>query len=135
MTQANDRDHDRLATQVRDRRLQLGLSRAGLAERAGISKGTCLRVEEGQPIRDTSYAKIDAALEWAPGSCAAIRAGGDPTPATGQTPAVKPVRLIKEEDIGDAVMIMAVKNSDLSAAEIRAMRDGVIEELKQRGLL
>ncbi|MFI5985085.1 helix-turn-helix domain-containing protein [Streptomyces sp. NPDC051555] len=135
MTHANDRDHDRLATQVRARRLELGLSRAGLAERAGISKGTCHRVEEGQPIRDTSYAKIDAALEWAPGSCAAIRAGGDPAPAVGQAPLVEPVRLIREEDIGDAVMIMAVKNSDLSAAEIRAMRDGVIGELKQRGLL
>ncbi|MEW1803232.1 helix-turn-helix domain-containing protein [Streptomyces virginiae] len=135
MTHANDPDHDQLAARVRARRLELGLSRAALSERAGISKGTCHRVEEGQPIRDTSYAKIDAALDWAPGSCAAIRDGGDPTPSLEQAPAVESVRLIREEDIGDAVMIMAVKNSDLSAAEIRAMRDGVIEELKQRGLL
>lgn len=135
MTQTDDRDHDRLAVQVRARRTELGLSRAALAERAGVSKGTCHRLEEGQPIRDINYAKIDTALEWAPGSCAAVRDGGHPTPAGGQVPAVESVRPIKEEDIGDAVMIMAVKNSDLSAAEIRAMRDGVIEELKQRGLL
>ncbi|MFB6805439.1 helix-turn-helix domain-containing protein [Streptomyces sp. NPDC056387] len=135
MTQTDDRDHERLATQVRARRVELGFSQAAMAERAGISKGTCRRIEEGQPIRDTNYVKVDGALGWAPGSCAAIRDGGDPTPASGEAPAVEPFRLIREEDIGDAVMIMAVKNSELSAAEIRAMRDGVIEELKQRGLL
>ncbi|MER6488780.1 helix-turn-helix transcriptional regulator [Streptomyces virginiae] len=135
MTQANDRDHNRLASQVRARRLELGLSRAALAEHAGISKGTCHRVEEGQPIRDTSYAKIDAALGWAPGSCAAIRDGGHPAPNLGEGGLSVVEVSLSEEGIGDAFMIVAVKNSDLPAAKIRAMKDELIEELKQRGML
>ncbi|WP_405941593.1 helix-turn-helix domain-containing protein [Streptomyces sp. NBC_00207] len=135
MTQANDRDHDRLATQVRARRAELGLSRAALAERAGVSKGTCHRLEEGQPIRDINYAKIDAALGWAPGSCASIRDGGAPTPALGAEGLSLVKVPIDEEGIGDAFMIIAVKGSDLPASKIRAMRDDLIEELKQRGML
>lgn len=135
MTQSNDHDHERLATRVRARRVELGLSLAALAERAGVSKGTARRVEEGQPIRDTNYAKIDASLGWAPGSCVATRDGGIPAPDLGGEGLKVIKEPIDEEGIGDAFMIVAVKNSDLPAAAIRSMKDQLIEELKQRGML
>lgn len=135
MTQATDRDHERLARQVRARRLELGLSLAALADRAGLSKGTCQRAEEGRPIRDVNYAKLDAALGWAPGSCAAIRDGGHAEPAIEGEKVVTHKVPITEDGVGDAFMIIAVKNTELPADRIRAMKDELIEELRQRGLL
>jgi hypothetical protein len=71
-------DLPRLATLVKQRRLGLRLARKAAADAAGVSKDTWRRVEEGEPVREMSYAKIEPILKWTPGSCLAILAGGEP---------------------------------------------------------
>ncbi|MFE4333997.1 hypothetical protein ACFRQM_32650 [Streptomyces sp. NPDC056831] len=72
------RDLDRLASRVKVRRLELYPSRLTAAGAVGISKDTWRRVEEGLDARELTYAKIDRALGWAPGSCVVVADGGEP---------------------------------------------------------
>ncbi|MFI9154559.1 hypothetical protein [Streptomyces sp. NPDC053367] len=72
------RDLDRLAKYVKAHRLELYSSRDAAAAASGVTKDTWQRVEEGRPARDSSYAKIDKALRWAPGSCVDIAEGKEP---------------------------------------------------------
>ncbi|MFF3643437.1 helix-turn-helix domain-containing protein [Streptomyces sp. NPDC002564] len=72
------RDLRRLAARVRAHRQELYPSRLAAATAAGISKDTWQRVEEGEPVRGTTYAKVDSALQWATGSSVAVTEGGEP---------------------------------------------------------
>lgn len=72
------RDLDRLAKHVKAHRLELYTSRDAAAAAAGMTKDTWQRVEEGRPVRESSYAKVDRALGWATGSCVSIAEGGEP---------------------------------------------------------
>ncbi|MFD9602031.1 hypothetical protein [Streptomyces sp. NPDC059970] len=72
------RDLDRLASRVKARRLELYPSRLTAAGAVGISKDTWRRVEEGLDARELTYAKIDRALGWTPGSCVVVADGGEP---------------------------------------------------------
>lgn len=71
---------NRLASSVRVRRGELGLSVDEAARRGSISAVTWTRVERGQPVRNVSYRGIERALGWSLGSADAIMEGGDPTP-------------------------------------------------------
>lgn len=54
-------------------------SRDAAAAAAGVTRNTWKRVEEGQDVRESTYAKVDRALGWATGSCATVAEGGEPT--------------------------------------------------------
>lgn len=58
--------------------MELYPSRLAAAQAAGISKDTWQRVEEGDEVRPSTYAKIDRALGWATGGCTSIAEGGEP---------------------------------------------------------
>ncbi|TBL29073.1 XRE family transcriptional regulator [Verrucosispora sp. SN26_14.1] len=77
---------ERLAQKIKKRRLEdLGLSVSAAARAAGIDRATWTSAEKGD--RDTqphNWAGIERALNWRPGSIAAILEGGHPTPATGE---------------------------------------------------
>lgn len=75
---ASPQDLPRLAAHTKQRRLGLHLARLAAAKAADVSKDTWQRVEEGKPVREMNYAKIEPVLGWAPGSCLAILAGGEP---------------------------------------------------------
>lgn len=96
------RDLDRLAKLVKAHRLELYPSRLAAAAAAGISKDTWKRVEEGEDVREGTYAKIDKALGWTTGSCAAITEGGQPALAATSSsrqpagPAIHPKQLDAE---------------------------------------
>ncbi|MBQ1163696.1 hypothetical protein KBZ21_37495, partial [Streptomyces sp. A73] len=45
-----------------------------------MSKDTWLKIERGETGRAGSYAKVESALHWAPGSCQDILDGGKPVP-------------------------------------------------------
>lgn len=79
------RDPQRLGDRVKSHRLQLYSSRDAAAAAAGITKDTWQRVEEGRPVRESTYVKIDKALGWAVGSCALVGDGGEPMLA-GESP-------------------------------------------------
>ncbi|WP_424860473.1 response regulator [Streptomyces sp. MMS24-I29] len=65
-------------TGVKAHRLELYPSRLAAAAAVGISKDTWRRVEEGLDVRESTYARIDRALGWTPGSCAVVAGGGEP---------------------------------------------------------
>lgn len=69
----------RLGQLVRQRREQLGFyTVVDAARHAGISRETWTSVERGDPAKPVTYRKIEAALEWAAGSVAAVLADGEP---------------------------------------------------------
>ncbi|MGW6872874.1 helix-turn-helix domain-containing protein [Streptomyces xanthophaeus] len=131
-----ERDYGRLARVAKARRMELGFSLDALAEQAGTSRDTYRRIEAGRAVRDLTYAQVESALAWSPGSCASVLGGGEPTlasDATGPTPGAGGA--ITEEDISGSILIATAKSAELSADQIRSIRDRVIEDLKQRGLL
>lgn len=133
------RDLDRLARVATQRRHELGLARNKAAAEIGISKDTWKRLERGEPIREINYGKIDGALGWAIGSCVAVAEGGDPIPieASGDDAVIAhvPVEGLQGE-VQDAVAVAAVVTTpDLTAREIKALSDQIVEELRKRGIL
>lgn len=127
-----EHDYDRLARAAKTRRMELGLSLDALAEQAGTSRDTYRRIEASRTVRDLTYAQAESALGWAPGSCVAILRGGEPT-LVGDAPTHG--RVITEDDLSGSILIATAKSADLSPDQIRSIRDRVIEDLKQRGLL
>lgn len=70
-----------------ERRRQLGLSQSRAASLARASRTSWVAWEKGTATpEDYSYVKIERALEWAPGSVAAVLAGGEPTPLVAAVP-------------------------------------------------
>ncbi|MGA4864173.1 hypothetical protein ACPB9J_16150 [Streptomyces lavendulocolor] len=139
---SDPRDLDRLARAVKTRRLELYPSRLLAAKSAGVSKDTWAKVEEGRPVRDVSYGKVDLALGWAVGSCLLIAEGGDPIPvrhveteAGVHAVANIPQKLLPADVrhiVSDSVMATA---PGLSGGKIKKISDQVIEELRKRGIL
>lgn len=85
---AGETPQQRLSRMVKERRLELRLSVRAAAGRAGIDRGTWMALEEGsRKTQDSSYAGIQAALEWPAGHIIKIlsepeaREGAGPTDA------------------------------------------------------
>lgn len=70
----------KLAEEVRARREWLRMTIEEAAAAGGISDNTWGRVEKAGNVRGLTYAGIDRALRWAPGSCRAILNGQPPEP-------------------------------------------------------
>jgi hypothetical protein len=134
-------DLERLAVLVQKRRTELRLGIEPAAKLGGISKDTWKRVEAGQKVWDRSYAGIDAALQWATGSCLRVLAGDDPIisePIPGAED-VKVSDVPKSElarAVGDAVQIAAIATKgSLTGDEIAELNRRVLEELHERGVI
>jgi transcriptional regulator with XRE-family HTH domain len=69
-----------LATIIRSRREQRGLSTRRAAALAGVSKGAWAGWENGAVPYHQHRRGIEAALQWRPGSVQAVLQGGEPTP-------------------------------------------------------
>lgn len=136
------RDLERLAKAVKARRLEMHPSRLAAAKAAGVSKDTWQRVEEAREVREVSYAKVDAALGWASGSCIAVAEGGEPVPVEyveggGGTAMVSQVPATwLEGELQEAIQSSAMMTTpNLTVREIRNLSDQVVEELRKRGIL
>lgn len=134
-------DLGRLAHAVKGRRFALGLARTRAAELAGISKDTWKRVEEGAPVREMNYAKVDQALGWAVGSCVSIKAGGSPT-VVEQSKADPAVTLADVSDASRGATARRVVESafiatltDMPAREIRELSERIVGDLKREGVI
>lgn len=130
----------RLAALVTKRRLELGMDKVEVARSAGFTITTYSKVEAGEPVRDTSYGKLEPVLGWAPRSCLDILEGAAlPTVISGHVGAAATSPVLAGEltdDIGDAVQDAAIHVSDtLTGAEIRRLKNKVIENLRERGVL
>jgi transcriptional regulator with XRE-family HTH domain len=69
-----------LGETVLDRRQDLRLSKEEAARRGGMSVKTWTAVEDGKPVRPTTYTGVEDALQWKRGSVSAVLDGGDATP-------------------------------------------------------
>jgi hypothetical protein len=92
-------DLARLAELVAARRAKLRLSKDGAAAKARISRITWRKVEDGRAVRDTMYAAAEEALEWEPGSVAAILRGGEPTVVTDSGPQADPDKVTSATEV------------------------------------
>lgn len=142
MTEARNRDYERLAALTRRRRADLGLAlNFENAKAGGLSNRTWQRVEKGLEIRETNYVKIDGLLQWAPGSCLAILEGGEPAPIEDVSDApdiqVSPVpREAIEGEARDVVQLALIATAKgTTAEEIREMSERVVRDLRERGLI
>jgi transcriptional regulator with XRE-family HTH domain len=131
VTADGTRNYSELVRRVRIRRSELGLTVYGLAEKAGMSKDTFMKVEDGRAARDSTYIALDKVLGWPPGTCVSVL---EDAGAINDENAA-PTRPITEEDISQALLAGVVAHSDLPAPQIRAIRDAAIGDLKRRGLL
>lgn len=73
------RDWERLSDYVVSWRARRDISRSRLAELMGVSTKTVERIENAEPVRTTSLARLEYALGWKPGSARAVLEGGEPT--------------------------------------------------------
>lgn len=76
-----------------ERRGELGLTWQQVADRAGVSTETLYRAADGRQMRTTTRKGIERALEWEPGSVAAVIRGQHPTAklaSEAQSPAADP---------------------------------------------
>lgn len=87
-------DFKRLGVAVRQAREARGWRQEDLAAAAHIGLSSVQNTEAARPFTrtPTSHRKIEAALGWEPGSCAAILRGGEPTPRREGTPPPPPRR-------------------------------------------
>lgn len=136
------RDYARLATAARKRRAELSLALTdATAKTASTSRKTWQHVENEEPVRDSSYAKIDRLLRWAPGSCMAALEGRDPVPVAEVDGAPGVVLSDIDPKAADArgreiVQLAAIATtSGLTADEIRALSERAIEDLRKAGLI
>lgn len=82
-----DSDIARLGQLALQRRLELGLSQAKVAEAGGPSDTTQTGLEAGTvtQVRPATLRKLDTGLQWEPGSAATVLRGGEPTPLRSDT--------------------------------------------------
>lgn len=127
----------RLARLVIQRRVHLDMHKIDAANAAGLTITTYMRVESGLPVRDVTYAKVERALEWAPGACAAILEGiseeaqpaGDIVDGVRYAPATADgVR----SAVQDAVLATM---PETPAGKMAELSEGVLAELRKRGML
>ncbi|MFB6955539.1 hypothetical protein ACFCYB_00530 [Streptomyces sp. NPDC056309] len=117
-------------------RLEQFPSRDAAAAAAGVTRNTWKRVEEGQEVRESTYAKVDKALGWAAGSCADVAEGGRPAlvdesgiaaPASGRE------RLTEEGVRRAAFEAARAKLPTVAIGDIDAFSDEVVEILRRSG--
>lgn len=127
---ASDPDgRDRLATLVKQARLDRRLSIAAAAKLGGCSDKAWMRVEAGDGVRDQSYRDVEHALGWAAGTCQQILDGNlDGSPPAYQAveiemddPSIRTVVATMQELTDDDRRRLAV----LARAYLQSARDDI----------
>lgn len=127
------RDLERLAKHVRAHRLQQYSSRDAAAAAAGVTRNTWKRVEEGQDVRESTYAKIDQALGWAVGSCDLIANGDEPVLADAGPVAPSAPRMTEEEIRRAAFDAATATLPTAPVGELRDFVDELVRVLRATG--
>ena len=128
------RDLGRLAKRVKAHRMELYSSRDAAAAAAGMTKDTWQRVEEGRPVRESSYAKADKALGWAVGSCIVIADGGEPVLVDDPgSPAAGVPRPTEDEVRKAAFEAATAKLPTAPIGEVQAFVDELVKVLRRTG--
>lgn len=97
---AMDTPAQRLGHLVQERREALGIyTVVDAASRSGLSRETWAKVERGDPAAPVTYRKVEALLQWEPGSAGLVLNGGEPTIRSARGPAEDASVAIDREDL------------------------------------
>lgn len=130
----------RLAELVRKRRVELGMHKIDVARTAGLTITTYSKIEDGLPVRDVTYGKVETVLGWALGTCRDVLEGATEAAtverSSGAGPSITTVPAGALEDgVRQAVQDVMVGGTDLQADRIRKLNRDVIDLLRERGYL
>jgi hypothetical protein len=141
-------DHARhlqkLAALVTQRRVALGLrSKEAGAKACGIAVMTYRKVEDGQPVTDTTYAKLEIGFGMRPGSCKVVLEGADSITLEDGTELIEGGQIrdfvnsgVLEEEVDRAFDKSAqLAAPHLTLSESQAIKRGMLEYLRERGVL
>ncbi|MFE5771400.1 hypothetical protein ACFQ7O_23905 [Streptomyces sp. NPDC056485] len=128
----------RLAKLVAQRRIKLGWHKARAASAAGLTHTTYMRVENGLPVRDVTYAGIETAFGWAPGACMAVLDGATEAQEAGEVR--EGVRFAPDTAI-EANVRAAIQNAtiavlpDTPTGKMAEYSEFIVAELQRRGII
>lgn len=133
----------RLAALVAQRRAQLKLKKQDAAQVCGLSYMTYWKIEDGQAVRASSYAKLEVGLNFRAGACRAVLDGtSDSVVLEDGTELIAggAVRDFRKAELEDEVDRAFDKSAQLTApnltlSEARAMKEEMLRELRARGVL
>jgi hypothetical protein len=131
-------DLHRLAAAVQLRRSELGISVDEAARRASMSNTTWHRLEDEHNVRDTTYIRVDTVLGWPRGACEQLL--NDPDFQPHPTETVDGVRY-SQAPIDEAALRQAIQSAtiatapELTGAQIVALQERALDELRRQGLL
>ncbi|HZF92017.1 helix-turn-helix transcriptional regulator [Streptomyces sp.] len=137
------RHRRRLGSLVTQRRAALGITdKRVAAKRCNMSVTTYTKIENGDPVNPLSYAKLEQGFGMVAGSCGAVLDGaesimlldGGELFVAGRSVAVDRSQL--EPTLREAITKWTrLVRPDITLGEDQAMTDGILEELRRRGLL
>jgi DNA-binding XRE family transcriptional regulator len=138
-----DRRLQRLAALVAQRRAQLGLKKEDAAKACGIAYMTYWKIEDGQSVRDSTYAKLEVGFGLRAGSCKAVIDGSaDSVVLEDGTELIEGGQIARVDadalaaGLPDAVTRSAMLVApELTGRQIQALNEHLVEELRRRGLM
>jgi DNA-binding XRE family transcriptional regulator len=133
----------RLAALVAQRRAQLALTKEDAAKVCGIAYMTYWKIEDGQSVRPSTYAKLEVGFNFRAGSCKAVLDGStDSVTLEDGTELVEGGQISRvdsdalSQGIDDAVTRSALLVApELNGHQIQELREQVAEELRRLGIL
>ncbi|WP_236241117.1 helix-turn-helix transcriptional regulator [Streptomyces sp. CC228A] len=138
----------RLGALATQRRIQLGITnKVVAAERCGFTVTTYTKIERGERVSATSYAKLEAGFGMRAGSCDAVLAGADSITLTDGTELVAGAQIDRSTEAAELSEELRRGNMDLvtmvsphisggEAQEIsRRAAEYALEVLRRRGVL
>jgi hypothetical protein len=125
------------------RRVALGITdKRVAAKRCVLSVTTYSKVEKGEPVTDTSYAKLEAGFGLLSGSCRAVLEGADSITLQDGRRLIESAQIVRfdpgklKAELRQAVTRSAgVVAPDLTLGQVDAMYEGLIKQLQEQGVL
>ncbi|MBE1599756.1 MULTISPECIES: hypothetical protein [Streptomyces] len=132
----------KLAVLVMQRRVALGITdKRVAAKRCVLSVTTYSKVEKGEPVTDTSYAKLEAGFGLLSGSCRAVLEGADSITLQDGRQLIDSAQIVRfdpgklKAELRQAVTRSAgVVAPDLTLGQVDAMYEGLIKQLQEQGV-
>lgn len=103
-----------------------------------MSNTTWHRVEDGKGVRDTTYSRVDEVLGWPLGTSAQVL--DDPSYRPFPSEVAGGARIsqvpIEEDAVRQAITSATIATApELTGAQIKALQEKAIEELRRQGIL
>jgi transcriptional regulator with XRE-family HTH domain len=137
-----NRHLQRLAALVAQRRAQMNLTMEDAAKACGIAYATYWKIENAQDVRRSTYAKVEVAYGMHAGSCRAILDGAESIVLADGSELIEhgQIRDFKSRQLEEEVDRAFDKSAQLTAphltlSEAKAMKDEMLRELRERGVL